>query len=217
MPTISRPAWAETSDLMRTYYDAEWGVPVTSEQALFERLSLEAFQAGLSWNTVLNKRAALREVFCNFLPDKVAQFTEEDIERLAQDARIVRHRGKIRATITNAQATLALRVQAQAKNPTLQSSTIPRPGVVSAEPLTIEAGLPALIWSFKPENTPAPRVLTDILAQDSTSQELACALKKAGFSFIGATSAYALMSAIGMIDNHLLGSHRRGCSGLYLS
>ena len=106
---LARPAWAATDPLLRDYYDTEWGMPVRDEQGMYERLSLEAFQAGLSWATILRKRPAFREVFDGFDPEQVARYGEEDVERLMADARIVRNRAKIRAAITNANATLALR------------------------------------------------------------------------------------------------------------
>ena len=106
---LARPAWAATDPLLRDYYDTEWGMPVRDEQGMYERLSLEAFQAGLSWATILRKRPAFREVFDGFDPEQVARYGEEDVERLMGDARIVRNRAKILAAITNANATLALR------------------------------------------------------------------------------------------------------------
>lgn len=207
-----RPAWAETNTLMRDYYDTEWGVPVTTEQGVYERLCLEGFQAGLSWQTILVKRPAFREVFEDFNPVMVARFTDADVERLTHDARIIRHHGKIRAAIANARATLEVRTRAASGDQALQGFEIPRSGM---SPLHIEPGLPALVWSFKPEATPRPRVLADIPTQDALSASLAKRLKAEGFKFIGPTSAYALMEAIGIIDTHLVDSHRRGVSGLY--
>ncbi|QRZ60968.1 DNA-3-methyladenine glycosylase I [Rothia sp. ZJ932] len=208
---LVRPDWARTDELLRHYYDTEWGVPVTDERGVYERLCLEGFQAGLSWRTVLAKREAFREVFAGFVPEVVATFTEDDVERIAADARVIRHRGKIRAAISNAQVTLDLRERAGA-DASVQGFEIPR---VSGDPLVIELGLPALVWSFKPEVTPIPRVLADIPTQDAHSATLAKALKKEGMKFIGPTSAYALMEAIGVIDTHLVDSHRRGISRLY--
>ena len=109
---LRRPVWASSEPLMRDYYDTEWGVPVTDEQGMFERVCLEGFQAGLSWRTVLVKREALRENFLDFNPDVLVEFTESDIERIAQDPRIIRSRPKIRSVLKNARATLTLRERA---------------------------------------------------------------------------------------------------------
>src|SRR6478672_11119719 len=106
---LARPVWASSDPMLRDYYDTEWGLPVRDEQGLYERISLEAFQAGLSWATILRKRPAFRAAFADFHPETVAAFTEDDVERLLQDAGIVRNRLKIRAAITNARATIALR------------------------------------------------------------------------------------------------------------
>lgn len=215
---LIRPVWAQSDPLLQHYYDTEWGVPVTDERGVFERVCLEGFQAGLSWRTILAKREAFREVFAHFVPDVVAQFTEDDVERLAHDARIIRHRGKIRAAITNARVTLALRESATAGDPALQSFAIERARTSNVEPageLIVDAGLPALVWSFRPATTPRPASLEEIPTQDATSAALAKELKKQGVKFIGPTSAYALMEAIGLIDTHLVDSHRRGISGIY--
>ncbi|WP_127127077.1 DNA-3-methyladenine glycosylase I [Georgenia sp. SYP-B2076] len=185
---LARPAWASGDDLLREYYDTEWGVPVHGEQGLYERISLEGFQAGLSWVTVLRKRPAFREVFHDFEPDVVAAFTEDDVERLMADARIIRNRAKIRAAITNARATVALRE---------------------------DGGLDALVWSFQPEVTPAPRTVADLVTTSPESMALSKELRRRGFAFVGPTTMHALMEAIGMIDVHLVGSHRRGVSGLW--
>lgn len=185
---LLRPAWAMATPLLQDYYDKEWGVPVRDEQGLFERVSLEAFQAGLSWRTVLQKRPAFREVFFDFDPEKVSQMTGDDVERLMADARIIRNRRKVEATIHNAHRTLALREA---------------------------GGLSTLIWSFQPERTPMPRTMNEIPTQSDASRALAKRLKQHGFKFVGPTTMYALMEAIGVVDTHLLGSHRRGSSGLW--
>lgn len=173
---------------MRAYYDTEWGMPIRDERGLYERLVLEGFQAGLSWATILRKREAFRSAFAGFDPEQVARFGEADVRRLLMDAGIVRHEGKIRAAIQNAQATLELRSS---------------------------GGLSALIWSFQPERTPIPRTQAELAPHTPESTALSKALQKHGFRFVGPTTAYALMSAIGMVDLHLVGSHRRGCSGLW--
>lgn len=186
---LARPAWAATNPLLRDYYDTEWGLPVRDEQGLYERISLEAFQAGLSWATILRKRDAFRAAFADFHPDTVAAFTEDDVERLLKDAGIVRNRLKIRAAITNAQATVNLRD---------------------------DGGLVDFVWSFQPDSTPEPTALADIPTSSPESVALSKALRKRGFAFVGPTTMYALMEAIGMVDTHLLDSHRRGTSGVWL-
>jgi DNA-3-methyladenine glycosylase I len=186
---LARPAWAATDPLLRDYYDSEWGLPVRDEQGLYERISLEAFQAGLSWATILRKRPAFRAAFADFHPETVAAFTEDDVERLLQDAGIVRNRLKIRATITNAQATVDLRD---------------------------DGGLVDFVWGFRPDSTPEPTALAEIPTSSPESVALSKALRKRGFVFVGPTTMYALMEAIGMVDTHLLDSHRRGTSGVWL-
>lgn len=184
----TRPLWAVQTPLLQHYYDTEWGVPVRDEQGLFERISLEAFQAGLSWRTVLEKRPAFRALFHDFVPDRVAEMTSADVERLMLDARIIRNRRKIEATLHNARCTIEMRAT---------------------------GGLADFVWSFQPEVTPMPKSMAEIPTQSDVSKNLSKALKKNGFKFVGPTTMYALMEAIGMVDTHLLGSHRRGCSGLW--
>ena len=185
---LARPAWASSDPLLREYYDHEWGMPVRDEQGLYERICLEGFQTGLSWATILRKRPAFRTAFAGFNPDAVAQFTEADVERLLQDAGIVRNRLKIRAAVTNAHATLSLRQ---------------------------DGGLVDFVWQFQPGSTPRPRTHADIPTQSAESIALSKALRKRGFAFVGPTTMFALMEAIGMVDTHLLGSHRRGSSGIW--
>ena len=155
---LLRPAWAATDPLLREYYDSEWGMPVRDERGMFERLSLEAFQSGLSWATILRKRPAFREAFAGFDPEAVAGFGDDDEARLMADAGIVRNRAKIRATITNAQATIALRD---------------------------EGGLAQLIWSFQPETTPQPRTMAEVPTQSPESKAMSKALKMEGFVLWG--------------------------------
>jgi DNA-3-methyladenine glycosylase I len=185
---LARPAWAATDPLLREYYDTEWGMPVRGEQGVYERVTLEGFQAGLSWATILRKRPAFRRAFHDFDVDTVAAFTEGDIERLMQDAGIVRNRAKIRAAITNANAAIALRD---------------------------EGGLSDFVWSFQPASTPEPRSIHDVPTTSAESIALSKALRKRGFAFVGPTTMFALMEAIGMIDTHLVDSHRRGSSGVW--
>ncbi|MGH3610154.1 MAG: DNA-3-methyladenine glycosylase I, partial [Pseudonocardiaceae bacterium] len=132
---LGRPPWAAVDELLRDYYDCEWGMPVRDERGMFERISLEAFQSGLSWATILRKRPAFRDVFHNFAPDVVADYSPADVDRLMTDDRIVRNRRKIEATIRNAQATIELRS---------------------------EGGLPEFVWSFQPRRTPRPRKIAEI-------------------------------------------------------
>ncbi|MFT2817302.1 DNA-3-methyladenine glycosylase I [Leifsonia sp. A12D58] len=185
---LVRPMWAATDPLMREYYDTEWGMPVRDEHGMFERLSLEAFQSGLSWATILKKRPAFRAAFDNFDPDLIAEYTDADYERLMADAGIVRNRLKVLATITNARATRALRD---------------------------EGGLVDFVWSFRPSETPKPRSHAEVPTQSVESLALSKALKKKGFVFVGPTTMYALMEATGIVDTHLLDSHRRGSSGVW--
>lgn len=185
---LARPRWAAVDPMMREYYDTEWGMPVRGEQELYERVSLEAFQAGLSWATILRKRPAFRKAFADFHPDTVAQFNEADVERLMQDIGIVRNRRKIDATITNAKATIALRE---------------------------DGGLEKFIWSFQPETSPAPRTFEEVPTTSPESVALSKALRKRGFAFVGPTTMFALMEAVGIIDTHLVDSHRRGSSGVW--
>jgi DNA-3-methyladenine glycosylase I len=183
---LARPVWASVDPLLRDYYDTEWGMPVRDERGLFERISLEAFQSGLSWATILRKRPAFRAAFDDFDPGAVAEYGERDIERLMNDAGIVRNRRKIDATITNARATVRLRE---------------------------DGGLVEFVWSFKPSKTPAPTSYAEVPTTSPQSVALAKALRRKGFTFVGPTTMYALMEAIGMVDTHLVDSHRRGSSG----
>jgi DNA-3-methyladenine glycosylase I len=165
------------------YHDDEWGKPVHGDTALFERVSLEAFQSGLSWITILRKRPAFREAFAGFDPARVAAFGDADVERLMADAGIVRNRAKVAATIANARAVLDL-----------------------------DGSLDELLWSFAPPPRPAPRGLGDVPAVTDESTALAKQLKRRGFRFVGPTTAYALMQATGMVNDHLAGCVFRGAS-----
>lgn len=162
-----------------TYHDTEWGVPVRTEVGLYEKLALEGFQSGLSWLTILRKRDRFREVFAGFVPDVVATFGERDVERLLQDAGIIRHRGKIEATIANARAILAMRAAGES--------------------------LVDLAWSFAPPARPRPASTSHIPAQTPESKALSKALKQRGFRFVGPTTAYAFMQSQGMVDDHVEG------------
>jgi DNA-3-methyladenine glycosylase I len=180
---VARCPWAAGPGTMRDYHDTEWGVTVAGERGLFERLSLEGFQAGLSWSTILNKRDRFREVFHDFDVDRVAAMTDAELEGLMADTGIVRNRAKILATRTNARATVALRE---------------------------DGGLERLIDGFRPERDPEPVAPADVPAVTPESTALSKALRKRGFGFVGPTTMHALMEATGLVDTHLVGCHRRG-------
>jgi DNA-3-methyladenine glycosylase I len=180
---LARCPWAGRPGTMRAYHDTEWGVPVHGERRLFERLSLEAFQAGLSWSTILNKRARFRAVFHDFDVDRVAAMTDEALDHLMTDTGIVRNRAKIQVTRRNALATVELRS---------------------------EGGLEAFVSGFRPERDPEPVATSDVAAISSESTALSQALRTRGFGFVGPTTMHALMEAIGLVDTHLVGCHRRG-------
>jgi DNA-3-methyladenine glycosylase I len=169
--------WPTSDPLYIAYHDEEWGRPVRDEPRLLERLCLEGFQSGLSWLTILRKRESFRAAFCDFDPERVTRFGDADVARLMADAGIVRNRAKIEATIANARATLALH----------------------------EAGetLGGLLWSFTPPPSGPPRTLQDMPATTSESKALARELKRRGFRFVGPTTAYALMQATGIVNDHL--------------
>jgi DNA-3-methyladenine glycosylase I len=168
----SDPLYAE-------YHDREWGRPVTDERSLLERICLEGFQSGLSWLTILRKREAFRDAFAHFDAEKLARFGDRDVERLLQDAGIVRHRGKIEATIANGRATAEL----HAGGETLRD----------------------LLWRHRPESRPPAGDLYDLPAQVPESKALSKELKKRGFRFIGPTTAYASMQACGIVNDHVAG------------
>ena len=180
---VARCPWAgATPGDMRDYHDTEWGEPVHGEAAYLERLTLEAFQSGLSWSTILRKREAFREVFCGFDADRVAAFDDADQARLMDDARIVRNRLKVAAAVTNARATVALRAS---------------------------GGLESFVVSSAPEESPAPTDTGDVATTSPGSVALSKALKKQGFVFVGPTTMHALMEAVGLFDPHLVGCFRR--------
>lgn len=169
----ARPKWAVSNPVLQRYFDTEWGRPVHDEQGLFERLSLEGFQAGLSWLTILSKREAFREAFADFDPEVVARFSDDDVHRLLTNSSIVRNEQKIRAVITNASATITLRNH---------------------------GGLSELIWSYQPAEN--PRLDQDGYppTQSPESVALAKKLKLYGFRFVGPTTIFAMLEAIGVID-----------------
>jgi DNA-3-methyladenine glycosylase I len=165
---------------MRAYHDDEWGRPVQGESVHLERLTLEAFQSGLSWRTILLKRPAFRAAFDGFDAEAIAAYDDSDVARLMGDAGIVRNNAKVNAAITNARATVALRDH---------------------------GGLVALIESFRPESWTPPATTDDIQPKTAESLALSKALKKAGFAFVGPITMHALMEAIGLVDDHLQGCH----------
>ncbi|HEY3895596.1 MAG TPA: DNA-3-methyladenine glycosylase I [Pseudonocardiaceae bacterium] len=177
-----RCPWAGSVPDYRTYHDHEWGVPVHGEVALFERLSLEAFQSGLSWLTILRKREAFRHAFAGFQPAAVAAFTDDDRARLLADTGIIRNRAKIEATVRNARALTQL-----------------------------GEDLDALLWSFAPDPTgrPAPQTVAELATRTRESEAMAHALRRRGFTFVGPVTCHALMQATGMVDDHLAGCFRR--------
>ena len=175
---VARCSWAAASVDYLAYHDREWGVAVHGEVGLYERLTLEAFQSGLSWLTILRKREGFRAAFAGFEPQAVAAFGEADIERLMADTAIVRNRAKIRAAVTNAQAVVRLRER---------------------------GGLDELFWSFAPAEHRRPRSPADVPATTPESIELARTLKRNGFVFVGPTTAYAGMQACGLVNDHLTG------------
>jgi DNA-3-methyladenine glycosylase I len=180
-----RCPWGSAPDY-RDYHDSEWGVPLRGVVALFERLSLEAFQSGLSWLTILRKREAFRSAFAGFDPAVVAAFTDDDVVRLLADAGIVRNRAKIEATVRNARAVTEL-----------------------------DPDLDALLWSFAPDpaGRPAPRTPAEVPVRTRESEAMARTLRRHGFTFVGPVTCHALMQATGMVDDHLVGCFRRGAAG----
>lgn len=176
---LPRCGWSVSTPEYLAYHDREWGRPVRDDDALFERLTLEAFQSGLSWLTILRKREAFRAAFDGFRIERVARYGEADVARLMADPGIVRNRAKIEAAVVNARAALDL-----------------------------PDGLGALLWRFAPDPRPArPRSSAEVPVHTPESRAMAQALKRRGFRFVGPTTAYALMQATGMVDDHLAGCH----------
>ena len=208
---LVRPTWAASDPLLRDYYDTEWGSPVTSEQGVFERLVLESFQSGLSWSTILKKREAFRSAFASFIPEAVAAFTDQDRERLMQDAGIVRNKRKIDAAIANAQAVIALRVALAAE------SNAHGAGRMDEAPLghllrprqPYPRHLGELVWLYQPSQHPLPKNAGEVPAQTEESRALSAELKRRGFVFVGPVTTLALMSAIGIVNTDILGTWKR--------
>jgi DNA-3-methyladenine glycosylase I len=173
-----RCRWGDSSDEYRRYHDTEWGRPVLDERGLYERLCLELLQSGLSWALILRKRDGLREAFAGFDPDAVAGSGARDMKRLLGDPRVIRNRQKLEAIVQNAKATVAMRH---------------------------EMPLPELIWSFRRRNRRAPRSYADMVSLSPESKELAKELKRRGFAFVGPTTVYSTMQAVGVVNDHLAG------------
>ena len=180
---VTRCFWCAATPAYQHYHDAEWGFPVGDDTRLFEKLCLEGFQAGLSWLTILNKREAFRSAFAGFDPAVVARFTEADVARLLQDAGIVRHRGKIVSTINNAQRVLELADEC--------------------------GSLAAYAWRYEPRPSSRPKKMTlaalKALATSPESVAMSKDLKRRGWSFVGPTTVYAFMQAMGLVNDHVEG------------
>jgi DNA-3-methyladenine glycosylase I len=178
---VARCWWADAAPEYRAYHDTEWGFPVADDIRLFEKLSLEGFQAGLSWLTILRKREAFRAAFAGFAFDEVAQFDDRDVQRLLADAGIVRHRGKIEAVINNARRAVDLVAE--------------------------EGSLAHYVWGFEPPGRATGLDRAALAALDATteSRELAKSLKRLGWRFVGPTTVYAFMQAMGLVNDHLDG------------
>ncbi len=181
---MTRCWWCGEDPLYVRYHDEVWGRPMHGERELFEMLTLESFQSGLAWITILRKREAFRAAFAGFDPAVVARFDDGDIERLMADTGIVRNRAKIEAAVANARRVVEL-----------------------------DGGLTELLWSFAPGPRPAPETLSDVPAVTPESTAMAKELRRRGFRFVGPTTAYALMQATGMVDDHLATCFVRGVSG----
>ena len=182
-----RCTWCQATPLYRHYHDSEWGFPVADDRRLFEKICLEGFQSGLSWLTILNKREGFRAAFAHFDAEKIAAFGAADVERLVQDAAIVRHRGKIESAINNARRVLELRAEF--------------------------GSLAHYVWRYEPTAADRPARLTREVARTLATSPASIAmskdLKKRGWSFVGPTTVYAFMQAMGLVNDHLEGCHVR--------
>jgi len=181
---VPRCRWGDSPPEYRSYHDREWGRPVGEEARVLEKLCLEGFQAGLSWLTILRKRPAFRKAFASFDPASLAAFGDQDLERLLSDPGIVRHRGKIEAALTNARATLALWEEG--------------------------LSLGGLLWAYEPPRArPAPGSFSEVPSSTAESKALSAELRRRGFRFVGPTTAYAAMQALGVVNDHLAGCRFR--------
>lgn len=174
--------WCAGYSLYEHYHDHEWGRPIKDERAIFEKICLEGFQAGLSWITILKKREAFRKAFQHFAPEAVARFTGRDVQRLMRNEGIVRNRAKIESTINNAKALCEMRSNGES--------------------------LSTLVWSFSSKRTAPVRSIAQLKASTPDSMALSKELKKRGFTFVGPTTVYAAMQSLGVVDDHLRGCHR---------
>ena len=180
---LPRCPWGVSPPELQHYHDDEWGRPVGEDDRIFEKLCLEGFQSGLSWLTILRKRDGFRRAFASFDPTVVARFSDTDVDRLLTDTGIVRNRAKIRATITNAQATIGLRER----------------GI----------SLAALLWKHEPGASRPPRKMDVLPSSTPESKALSAELRHHGFRFVGPTTAYAAMQSLGVVNDHLVGCHFR--------
>jgi DNA-3-methyladenine glycosylase I len=184
---VARCFWADSAPEYRAYHDIEWGSPVEDDRRLFEKLCLEGFQSGLSWLTILRKREAFRRAFAGFDFNRIARFGDRDVERLLGDATIVRHRGKIEATVNNARRAIEL--------------------------VEAENSLAAYLWRFEPDPRTRPKRLTwkvlSQIAETPESRALAKDLKRRGWRFVGPTTVYAFMQAMGLVNDHIDGCDAR--------
>jgi DNA-3-methyladenine glycosylase I len=174
----ARCRWGASDERYRDYHDKEWGRPVTEERGIYEKLSLECLQSGLSWALILRKRDGIRDALAGFDPDAVAAFGRKEAEALLQDPRVIRNRRKLEAIVQNARATVAMRD---------------------------DTPLPELVWSFRPPARKAPRSYADLESVTEESKQLAKELKRRGFAFVGPTTVFATMQAVGLVNDHLAG------------
>jgi DNA-3-methyladenine glycosylase I len=173
-----RCRWGDSDERYRRYHDTEWGRPVLDERGLYERLCLELLQSGLSWALILRKRDGIREALAGFDPDAVARFGVRDVQRLLKDERVIRNRQKLEAIVQNARATVAMRA---------------------------EVPLPELIWSFRRRNLRAPHNYAEMVSFTQESKDLVKELKRRGFAFVGPTTVYSTMQAVGLVNDHMAG------------
>ena len=174
----ARCRWGASDERYRDYHDKEWGRPVTEEHGIYEKLSLECLQSGLSWALILRKRDGIRDALAGFDPDAVAAFGRKETEALLQDPRVIRNRRKLEAIVQNARATVAMRD---------------------------DTPLPELVWSLRPPRRKAPRSYADLESLTEESKQLAKELKRRGFAFVGPTTVFATMQAVGLVNDHLAG------------
>ena len=174
----ARCRWGASDERYRDYHDKEWGRPVTEERGIYEKLSLECLQSGLSWALILRKRDGIRDALAGFDPDAVAAFGRKEAEALLQDPRVIRNRRKLEAIVQNARATVAMRD---------------------------DTPLVGLVWSFRPPARKAPRSYADLESITEESKQLAKELKRRGFAFVGPTTVFATMQAVGLVNDHLAG------------